>query len=184
MTPDQLTLLQRRIATIAIGPSTARRMGPKGTIDAVRSFLWSIDLKTLSETSAPDFVRSLDNHTDGLIKALPDGAQRFGPARKFLNLFLADVLYSRHLCKAWPLLHLEECLEVPLDSHVALALREEPEGRALPRWTTVIGLTHADSDRFQEAASVIARRHQCARVHLDLIYWRRDAVHPLNQHDP
>jgi hypothetical protein len=179
MTPDQLSLLQRRIATIAIGPSTARGMGPKGTIAAAHRNLQSIDLNELSKTSASDFPVILDALTDALKKALPNGAQHWGSARKFLNLFLADVLYSRHLCEAWPLLHLEECLEVPLDSHVAFALREEPEGRALPRWKTVIGLTPEMSAQFQEAASAVAGRHQCARVHLDLMYWRRAGTLPL-----
>jgi hypothetical protein len=179
MTPDQLRLLQRRIATIAIGPSTARRMGPKGTIEAARSFLSKIDLKTLSETGASDFPRFLDDHTDKLIKALPDGAQHWGSARKFLNIFLRDVVYSRHLCGTWPLAHLEELLELPLDSHVALALQQEPEGHALPRWKTVTGLTPEVSTSFQAAASAVARRCQCARVHLDLMYWRREGIESL-----
>src|SRR5437773_6719793 len=134
MKDDLLRLLQRRVASIAIGPSTARRMGPAGTINAARSFLAAIDMSVLSHVTPQDYPCSLDHLTDDLVRALPDGARFWGAARKFLNIFLRDVLYTRQLCEAWPLHHLEESLEVPLDSHVALALRSESEGTVLPRW--------------------------------------------------
>jgi hypothetical protein len=174
MKAELLRLLQRRVASCAIGPSTARGMGPAGTIDAARGFLRAIDLSGLSATTSEGFPRFLDQQTDLLVKALPRGARHWGSARKFLNIFLRDVFYSRQLSRVWKLSHLESSLEVPLDSHVAFALRNEPEGSQLPRWRTVVGLTRVLSDRFQSVASAVARRHGTARVHLDLIYWRRE----------
>ena len=169
-----LQLLQRRVASIAVGPSTARRMGPPGTIDAARSFLAVIDLSALSRVSPPDYPATLDRLTDDFVRALPDGARFWGAARKFLNIFLRDVFYTRQLCEAFPLHHLEDSLEVPLDSHVALALRSEPEGAVLPRWQTIIGLQAAVSAHFQDVALAVARRRRLARVHLDLLYWRSE----------
>ena len=174
MSDHLLQLLQRRVASIAVGPSTARRMGPPGTIDAARSFLAAMDLSALSRVRPPDYPATLDRLTNDFVIALPDGARFWGAARKFLNIFVRDVFYTRQLCSAWPLHHLEDSLEVPLDSHVALALRAEPEGETLPRWQTIIGLQASVSARYQDVASAVARRHGFARVHLDLLYWRSE----------
>jgi hypothetical protein len=169
-----LPLLQRRVASIAIGPSTARRLGPPGTIQMARQYLAAMNLADLSQVSLADYPSALDSYTDELIGALPTGAKYWGSARKFLNIFLRDVLYTHQLCKEWPLSHLEDVMEVPLDSHVALGLQEEPEGKRLPRWRTIIGLEPAVSARFQIVASEVALRSGFARVHLDLKYWRSE----------
>jgi len=150
-------------------------MGPAGTIGAARLFLKKVDMGMLSSTAPENFHVYLDAQTDEFLQALPPGAQFWGSARKFLNIFLRDVIYSRHLCEAWPLKHLESVLEVPLDSHVALDLIAEPEGKDLPRWKTVIGLTPDVNAKFQNVASAVARRSGFARIHLDAIYWRRRA---------
>jgi hypothetical protein len=149
-------------------------MGPRGTIRAARSFLAVIDLSVLSRVSPADFPATLDRLTDDFVRALPEGARFWGAARKFLNIFLRDVFYTRQLCEAFPLHQLEDLLEVPLDSHVAIGLRSEPEGAILPRWRTIIGLQQSVSAQFQEVASAVARRRGFARVHLDLLYWRSE----------
>ncbi len=169
-----LQLLQRRVASIAVGPSTARRMGPAGTIRAARSFLANLDLPGLSSVAAADYPCFLDHITDDFVRALPHGARFWGSARKFLNIFLRDVFYTRQFCEAWPFSHLEAALEVPLDSHVALGLGSEPEGKLLPGWQTIIGLKAPVSARFQNVAAAVAQRRGFARVHLDLLYWRSE----------
>ena len=106
--------------------------------------------------------------------ALPQNAQHWGSARKFFNIYVRGALYNQYLCQHFDLSALEPWLEVPLDSHVAKGLRGEPEGKGLPRWNTVIGLTRQDSDAYQAVASEVAERKGFARVHLDVIYWRGD----------
>lgn len=166
-----LKLLHRRIAGISVSASTARGMGPKGTVAAARFFLMQIDLHRFRTSSRRAFIEELDRQTIRLKKALPRGARNWGPARKFLNIFLRNVTYNRWLCVTFRLRRIERWLEVPLDSHVALALRKE-SGGALPRWKTVIGLTPERSALYQAFAESLARSRAFSRVHLDLVYWR------------
>ncbi len=46
-------------------------------------------------------------------------------------------------------------------------------GIALPRWLGVKHLDRVTSNVYQDAAERVAKRQQIARVHLDLIYFRR-----------
>jgi hypothetical protein len=112
--------------------------------------------------------------TAAYVEHLPRGAQHWGPARKFLNIFLRGVVYNRYLCDEYALAGIVPWLEVPLDSHVALGLRSEPGGLSLPRWKTVKGLDPTTSKRYQDFAADTAARIGCERVHLDLLYWRRE----------
>jgi hypothetical protein len=173
-TDEHIRLLQRRVASVAIGASTARQMGPPGTIAVARSFLAETDLSILSRLVPPKYPRTLDRLTDDLVRALPVGGRFWGAARKYLNIFVRDVFYSRQLCEVFPLDHLENSLELPLDSHVARALQSEPEGKGLCHWKTIKNLEKSASDCFQEVASAVARRRGISRVHLDLLYWRSD----------
>jgi len=174
MKPELIKALHRRIASTSIGASTARGMGPGGTVAAARSFLADLSLARFRCRSASSFQRTLDRVTDEYVEELPRGAQHWGSARKFLNIFLRHVVYSRYLCEEYRLAHIVPWLEVPLDSHVALGLRGERGGSSLPRWHTVIGLDAATSRRYQDFAAEVASRMGCERVHLDLLYWRRE----------
>ena len=175
MKKELLAHLHRRIAQTAVGPSTARGMGPTGTIQAARSFLTNkIDLSEIARLRVAEFPRFLDRKTEELKCALPQEAQHWGASRKFLNIFLRDVLYARWLCDGRSIDHLEESLEIPIDKHVALHLKGKPEGEFLPRWKTIIGLEKKESDQFQAVALTIAKKRGFARIHLDLEYWRSD----------
>lgn len=166
---DELaSLIQRRIANTTIDSSSARNMGPPGTIAATRTFLTHIDLKGLA--SRYNFDVSLEAATLLLKSHLPEGGQHWGSSRKFLNLFLANATYNHCLRQAFQLDKIEDLLELPLDSHCASNLiKEEPR---LPRWRGVIHLPPEESALYQAAASHVAKRLSCSRVHLDLIYWR------------
>lgn len=178
-----LTLLQNRIASTSIGPSTARGMGPKGTIDAARDFLKRIDLKKLNKLSSrAKFEVTLDSITNDFSASLPKGAQYWGSSRKFLNIFLRGVFYNRYMCERYDLYKLEPWLEVPLDSHVAKGLRLEGGSGILPRWHTVIGLSPKESRVFQEFAEEVAALKGTYKVHLDLLYWR--GTHVINKPSP
>ena len=173
MNEEILNLLHRRVASTSVGPSTARRMGPKGTVQAARDYLAELNLDRFSVRSEIEFREVLNRTTRAYVKKLPSGAQHWGPARKFINIFLRDVLYNKYLCTAYKLSAIEPWLEVPLDSHVAKGLRGENGGTSLPRWRTVIGLNARTNTRHQQFASSVAAGMGIHRIHLDILYWRR-----------
>jgi hypothetical protein len=173
---DFIKLHHRRIAQLAVGPSTARGMGPKGTIQKARDFLQSLDLHRFQVKSEKSFQQVLEKATFELRSALPRTAKHWGSSRKFLNIFLRDLVYNRYLCDAYHFKHLEPWLELPLDSHVAQGLINEPEGNQLPRWKTVIGLTREQSQKYQIFAGQVANQLGTYRIHLDLKYYRDERV--------
>ena len=164
--------MQRRIANTSIGASTARGMGPKGTISAARSFLAKTDLARFSVESEQHFLAELNRVTGRLRRHLPEGARHWGAARKFLNIFLRGVVYNRHLCRRYKLTQVEPWLEIPLDSHVAGGLKQEPNSQSIPRWRSVIGLDHVQNLAYQRFAADVAKAYGVCRIHLDLYYWR------------
>src|SRR5689334_14518955 len=89
-----LDLVRRRVANVAIGASTARNMGSKGTIRRVRSFLAAGVLQDLDATSVETFPCYLDEVTN---KLMAEAGVEWGPARKFLNIFLRDALYNYYI---------------------------------------------------------------------------------------
>lgn len=167
--------LFRCLAHTAIGPLTARKMGPSGTIDRVRSFLQQAALEDFVAEDASTFRKHLDRQT----AALKDCAGvAWGAARKFLNIFLRDALYNRWMCAEFGLGKVEHWLELPLDSHTAKGLRQATEDHSemaqqLPRWPGVVNLTPELSNQYQRLASDVAALKQLARVHLDILYWRQ-----------
>lgn len=104
------------------------------------------------------------------MKKLPTKSRRWGRARKGLNIFLRDCLYTVHIRKAYRLDQAEQFFELPLDSIIGARLAKE-SGGALPRWKTVRALTRDLSDEYQKMALRVARKEKVARVHLDAIWW-------------
>ena len=151
-------------------------MGPRGTIFAARDYLASLDLGRFKKKTQKKFSASLNAATAAFLKHLPRGARHWGLARKCLNIFLRGVVYNRFLCEHYNLYHIEPWLELPLDSHVAKGLREERGERSLPRWKTVISLDPETNRQYQEYATEIAKMKKTHRVHLDVLYWRREFV--------
>lgn len=172
MNDKYIALLQQRIANTSVGPSTARGMGPKGTIQAARQFLTDLDLRKLRKRSQSSFATELDAITVELMRFLPRKARHWGSARKFLNIFLRGVIYDCYLCERYKLYTIEPWLEIPLDRQVAKGLGSEPGSEMLPRWRTVTRVSPDENKMFQEFANEIAKLEQTYRVHLDLLYWR------------
>ena len=164
--------LERRIGSTSVGPSTARRMGPKGTIQAARAYLQTIDLRRFCVRSERSFQRELDKATEELRQGLPKRARFFGSSRKFINIFLRGCLYNRYLCEHYNLHVLEPWLEVPLDSQVGNGLRRCAPNSNVPRWKSVVGLTPEQNAAFQSCATEFAKSEGVCRVHLDLKFWR------------
>lgn len=160
-------LHQRRIAQVAIGASALRGQG-KGSIRAARDFAQTIELRGFAKASnSRRFIQLLDRETRKLQRRLPN--QAWGTARKALNLFLRDVVYSRQLCTSG-LKRIEPWLEVPLDRQVAREIwTKNPH---LSRWTGVKNLRKRDSIAYQSAAAVMANDEGMLRVELDLKWWR------------
>lgn len=173
-----IATLRKRIASAAIGASTIRGMGPKGTAKCARTFLARLNLNRFRVDSKREFGEVLDSATKSFLAALPRKAKHWGLARKLLNIFLRDAAYNRYLSRHFGLWRIERWMEVPLDSHVGKQLRATPEGRRrhLPRWKTVIGLSYEESAELQKVATTIARRKGVTRVDLDVYYWRNPAM--------
>lgn len=169
----QLKLLQRRLAQTAVTGSSARKMGPKGTIGAARTYFADLDLNRLRQPTERRFQKILNRVTTECVSVLPTKAKRWGPARKWTNIFLRDVAYNTYMNEAYQFEQQIPWLEIPLDGHVAHALRSEEGGDSLSEWNSVIRLDETTSREYQLFASIVAKRKAMERVHLDLIYWRR-----------
>jgi hypothetical protein len=170
MTPELLHSLQARAARIAIGPSSMRGPGSEGVVRAARLYLQHVALSGFGTANAKLFRTALDRTTDELMRALPKASRHWGLARKGLNIFLRDCLYTIYLRDAFWLGASEEFFEVPLDSISGKALYEHAAGK-LPRWQTVRGMTPTLSDKYQAEASRVAKLKAIPRVHLDAIWW-------------
>jgi hypothetical protein len=147
----------------------------KGEIKGVRQFLDDLDIEKFSKPR--NFQSALERSTKLLARRLPRGG--WGAARKFVNLFLRTATYNFYLRKKYKLDRIEALLELPLDSFAAKGLKSEPEGKTLPRWKGVIHLTPTVSTEYQAVAAQVAARMSTCRVHLDMLYWRRETTRRL-----
>jgi len=180
MTRDEfLQMIQSRAARTCIGPSTVRGRGNAGAVEAARIFLRHLNLVPFGVTDNTIFQTQLNLTTEDLRKALPRGCQYWGMARKILNIFLLDCLYTSYLVSAFHLDRAKSSFELPLDSITAKELRRaaKKRGISLPPWPGVKHLTMPVSASFQIAAADKASELGIDRVHLDAFWWSvsRDA---------
>lgn len=169
---DFLTAVQSRAARIAVGASAARGRGNAGTVAAARDHLRTMDLRDFGRSPAR-FRSALDRETEALRKRFPRSAAHWGIARKLLNIFLRDCLYTTYLEAAYSLKRAESALEIPLDSVTALQLKRAAGRGKLPLWPGVKHLTPEISESFQSFALEMATQMGLARVHLDAFLWSR-----------
>jgi hypothetical protein len=187
MTQDEfIQTVQSRAARIAVGASTVRGRGNAGAVAASRTFLRRLDLATFGVSDSTTFEAELNRATDELRVALPRTCQHWGMARKILNIFLRDCLYTSYLVSAFHLDRAEQFLELPLDSITAKQLRNAAGQRSLQPWPGVKHLTMQVSASFQKVAADEASKRGIARVHLDAFWWSvgRDEVRPNNRMQP
>ena len=171
MRPDSfIPAMQRRVATVAIGPSTLRNQG-KGVISSTQDFLAQMSLAQIPLSGDESFREWLDYQTKALLNALPIKNHPWGTARKAINIFLRDAFYNRYLTRRFDLQRLEFWLEIPLDSAVAKGLRHRVGCDAIPSWPGLKHLRKDISDEYQAVASELAHHKGIARVHLDMYLW-------------
>jgi hypothetical protein len=89
--------IHNRVAQTAVGPSALRNQGGRYVVQRAREFLRRIDLSRFNVKTEAEFRRRLDKLTEALRSSLPPGARNWGTARKALNLFLRDAVYSFYL---------------------------------------------------------------------------------------
>jgi hypothetical protein len=130
-----------------------------------------LDLARFDTTNSCRFASELNRATAQLLRTLPRPAQRWGLARKILNIFLRDCLYTTYLSEAYHLKRVERFLEVPLDSFTSKELRKAAGRGKLPSWLGVKKVTDKISPAYQDIATKEAKREKIARVHLDAKYW-------------
>lgn len=179
---DFLKQIHKRLAIISVGGSAIRNQGAAGLVDIARGYFEnSISLEKffVSLKDEGSFKRFLDLHTDQLVDQFPKGGKSWGAARKGLNLFFRDLVYNKFIAEKYGLSgNFEQfneeikCLEVPLDSYVASRLYIRSLEK-LPKWSSIKALTPAISSLYQDEALLDAVERKTARVHLDLIYWRK-----------
>jgi hypothetical protein len=170
MNAEMLRAIQQRSARAAIGSSAMRGAGSKGVVEAGREFLSRLNLAPFGTSDSRRFAAHLDRTTDRLQGHLPRSARHWGLARKGLNIFLRDCLYTAYLRKHYRLNVAERFFEVPLDSICGDRLYDAAKDQ-LPKWPGVRKLDPETSARYQEVASSVARKRGAARVHLDALWW-------------
>ncbi|MFM2007396.1 MAG: hypothetical protein RLZZ09_3051 [Pseudomonadota bacterium] len=164
-----ISAVQGRAARVTLGASALRKQGP-GVADAARPFLAALPLDSFATSNPTTFARQLDKTTTDLQATFPLGSGSWGLARKLLNIFLREALYTRYLADRYQLLQSEMYFELPLDSITANRLRDVP-GYDLRPWRGVKHLTAERSQEFQAVAASHALNIGIARVHLDAIWW-------------
>lgn len=163
-----LQIVQHRAARVAITASATRGQGA-GVVVSAREFFGRLKLERFGIRDERVFARQLNATTRQLLERLPRHARNWGLARKLVNIFLRDCLYTSYLSKAHRLAMAEKLLEIPLDSITAKRIHEAVP--LLPRWPGVKHLDRATSDAYQAAALAVARQHGVARAHLDAYWW-------------
>ncbi len=136
-----------------------------------RTFFARLDLSQFRARDRATFRKRLDRETRRLMGVLPRRARSWGLARKLLNMFLRDALYSTYLEDAYGLHLIQHLLEVPLDSISAKRILAASCSEGLPAWPGVKHLEPAVSEKLQAAAAKLARPYEVSPVHMDTIWW-------------
>lgn len=165
-----LEAVQARLARVAIGPSATRNQG-RGVVSKARAYLSQLDLSEFGTRSEKQFLERLDRATIDLQEALPRKSKRWGLARKLLNIFLRDALYTVYLCNRYDLARAERYYEVPMDSISSASLRKCAGRRRLPQWRGVKHFTPEANESYQKFAATLAKHVGISRVHLDTFWW-------------
>lgn len=162
--------VQARTARIACSASATRGQGA-GVVRAGREFLAQLPLAQFAVKRQSLFQQRLNDATWLLYAALPRTGRSWGLARKVLNIFLRDALYTTYLADKYHLTDAEANVEVPLDSITARHLYQAAGRSELPPWPGVKHLTPEASASYQAYAMQLAASYGITRAHLDTYWW-------------
>ena len=168
-TAELLRALQYSTAHVSVSNSSMRGPGSAGAVTVARAHLGCLDLRPFGTRDRTWFRAELNRATNRLRKALPASVRHWGLARKVLNIFLRNCLYTVYLRERYRLDRAEPFFEVPLDSLTAKRICTSDDG--LPRWHGVRALDYRTSKRYQNIAAGIAASKGILPVHLDAIWW-------------
>jgi len=98
---NHLCEMQRYVANVAITPSTFRKLGA-GFVEAAQEFLASLNLKQLANLEPSEYPKWLEDQTQALLASFPL-AERWGPARKSINIFMVMASLNQFLCDEYKL---------------------------------------------------------------------------------
>jgi hypothetical protein len=171
-----LKAVQGRSARVAVSASATRNQGG-GIVQPARAFFAVMPLKNFCTANEAHFAQRLNTITRELQATFPPQASSWGLARKLLNIFLRDCLYTCYLNDAYKLSIAEKFMELPLDSISAGFLFKEAPKLSLPKWPGVKYNTPELSIQYQAFASRLAAKAGVARVHLDTYVWGERLVH-------
>ncbi len=162
-----------RAVKYSIGPTTLRGQGIgvyKKSIETIINIAKSPNFKTaITEIDSDDkFQNFLNKETNKLKnKYLGYAKGNYGAARKSWNLFFEQLYFDRILYEYFNIKKIEHYLEFPLDSKAADFINNSNK----IEWKGIKHLDHNTSNKFQKAASEIAKNENIKRVELDLISW-------------
>lgn len=166
-----LRIIQNHTARVAITASATRKQG-KGVRQTAYEFMAELPLRPFGTGNPHLFAARLNSVTLRLLSRLPRRCRkRWGLARKLINIFLRDALYTTYLAKAYRLHRAAAFYEVPLDSIVAKKLRALCRDDHLNRWKSLRSLERSASRQYQRAAATLATKHGINRVDLDAWLW-------------
>src|SRR5438477_593060 len=106
---NHLRDMRRYVADVAITASALRKQGAAGFVLAAREFLANLDLGTLAGLEPSEYPDWLETQTQALAAKFP--IDRWGPARKAINVFMVMASLNRFLCKEYALERFEDVLE-------------------------------------------------------------------------
>jgi len=122
-----------------------------------------------------EYPKWLEDQTQALMASFPL-AERWGPARKSINIFMVMASLNQFLCDEYKLHRFGYVLEVPLDNTVTKKLRAWGKERNRVRrgqfpTFSIKQLKKADSDQYQELAQACAEERGIPRGRLDIELW-------------
>ena len=179
ITDEIVDAIRKRTASTTVGPATVRNMGKKGLAKKARELLCKTKIEKFRVNNKKEFNKALNRETGRIKRGLVKGEyiveeNAWGVSRKILNIYLRGLMYNRYTCNHYKLYGLEKLLELPLDSHIAKALKKSEQGKKLPRFKGVVHVNKEINSKYQQVAQEIAKQKNIARIHLDAIWWRGD----------
>lgn len=169
-----LDLMQRYVVNISISGSTLRNQGGAKVSESSRVFLATLDLNVFRSIDTVQYVEQLERWSRELMSKLPQGANKWGTARKALNVFFVQVFMNKYLSNEYGLSKFGNVLETPLDSQATRKLRKIAGRGKLPRWNGIKRLRPEESARYQELAAKLAEEEEIPRACLDIQLWRAE----------